>query len=315
MVQLVQERQNQAATADTSELSSFSLSELPVDQSRPPALMQGPYVPLSTSTPVHASPDNIQYTEAAEAESSFWQVIPNILQRSLYPSLATMGSSPSTASSPSIPLARRVINEIEEHQRTVLDIYAEGMDREMNTPPVLYSDEQQVEIKNTLTGSQLVETCAEVQDNTLQPESPEMVDTSAQQVDPTNIQNHDVKENAESVEVDASEQQVQAVNTDSQVEEDQQESEIPEDQTSQASQDDYYQFATDDDEQDDTIQFGNLVTQPFLSRSVKSTHYRGRLFKFYTNVTRILKSLSTTITCQCLFANSTNGSMVRCVFE
>ena len=34
--QLVWERQNQAATADTSELSSFSLSELPVDQSGPP---------------------------------------------------------------------------------------------------------------------------------------------------------------------------------------------------------------------------------------------------------------------------------------
>ena len=35
--QLVQGRQNQAATTDTSELSSFSLSELPVDQSGPPA--------------------------------------------------------------------------------------------------------------------------------------------------------------------------------------------------------------------------------------------------------------------------------------
>ena len=34
--QLVQERQNKAATADTNELSSFSLSELPVDQSEHP---------------------------------------------------------------------------------------------------------------------------------------------------------------------------------------------------------------------------------------------------------------------------------------
>ena len=44
-IQLVCKRQNQAATTDTSELSSFSLSELPVDQSRPPALIHGPYVP------------------------------------------------------------------------------------------------------------------------------------------------------------------------------------------------------------------------------------------------------------------------------
>ena len=69
--QLVWERQNQAATADTSELSSFSLSKLPVDQSGPPTLMQGPYAPLSTSTPVNMPSDNNQFTEATQDESSF----------------------------------------------------------------------------------------------------------------------------------------------------------------------------------------------------------------------------------------------------
>ena len=95
--QLVWERQNQATTTNTSELSSFSLSELPVDQSRPPALIHRPYVLLSTSTPVHASSDNNQYTEVVQDESSFQQVIPNIPQQSLYPSLVAMGSSPNTA--------------------------------------------------------------------------------------------------------------------------------------------------------------------------------------------------------------------------
>ena len=109
-------RQNQAAITDTSELSSFSLSELPVDHSGPPTLIHGPYVPLSTSTPVHVSSDNHQSTEAAQDELSFQQVIPNITQQSLYPSLVVMGSSPNTALSPSILLTRRVINNIEEHQ-------------------------------------------------------------------------------------------------------------------------------------------------------------------------------------------------------
>ena len=86
--QLVQERQNQAATADTRELSSFSLSELPVDQSGPPTVIHRPYVPLSTSTPVHVPSDNQQTTEAAQDESSFQQVIPNVSQQLLYPSLA-----------------------------------------------------------------------------------------------------------------------------------------------------------------------------------------------------------------------------------
>ena len=133
--------------------------------------------------------DNNQYTEAIQDEISFWQGIPNILQQSLYPSLAAMGSSPNTALSPSIPLVRRVINEIEEHQRTVPDSYTEGMDRETNKSPVLSSDEQQVETKNTLTGPQPVDMNADVQDNMLQPESPEKEDTGIRQVDPVDVQN------------------------------------------------------------------------------------------------------------------------------
>ena len=69
--QLVHERHSQAAMADTSELSSFSLSELPVDQSGPPTMIHGPYVPLSTSTPVHIPSDNQQTTEATQDETSF----------------------------------------------------------------------------------------------------------------------------------------------------------------------------------------------------------------------------------------------------
>ena len=44
---------------------------------------------------------------------------------------------------------------------------------------------------------------------------------------------------------------------------------IPDDQTSRALQEDNYPTAIDDDDQDDTIQFGNPVTQLFLSRSVR----------------------------------------------
>ena len=102
--QLVQERQSQAATTDTSELSSFSLSELPADQSGTPTVIHGSYVPLSTSTPVHMPSNNQQTTEATQDESSFQQVIPNISQQSLYPSLVAMETSINTAISPPISL-------------------------------------------------------------------------------------------------------------------------------------------------------------------------------------------------------------------
>ena len=52
---LIRERQSQAATADSSQLSSFPLSELPLDDNGPSTVLQGPYVPLSTSTPIHMS--------------------------------------------------------------------------------------------------------------------------------------------------------------------------------------------------------------------------------------------------------------------
>ena len=48
----ITEKQSQAATADTSELSSLTLSKLSVDESGPPTVLYGPYMPLSTSTPI-----------------------------------------------------------------------------------------------------------------------------------------------------------------------------------------------------------------------------------------------------------------------
>ena len=53
VAKLIRERRSQAATTASSELSSFSLSKLPADTSGPPTVLQGPYVPFSTSTPIH----------------------------------------------------------------------------------------------------------------------------------------------------------------------------------------------------------------------------------------------------------------------
>ena len=143
------------------------------------------------------------------------------------------------------------------------------MDRGTNTSPVSSSDEQQVEMKTTSTGQKPVVLQAGLQENTLQLESPEIEDTGVKQADPTNVQTQDFEENDKPVEIDTSKQQAQIADTDSQVDDEQQEPDIPEDQMSRASQDNNYQTTIDEDEQDDTIQFANLVTQPFLSRSVR----------------------------------------------
>ena len=78
---LIRERQSQATTADSSQLSSFPLSALPLDDSGPPTVLQGPYVPLSTSIPIHMPQNNQQPMDSAPDESPFQQVIPSIPQQ------------------------------------------------------------------------------------------------------------------------------------------------------------------------------------------------------------------------------------------
>ena len=186
-----------------------------------------------------------------------------------------MGTSINTAISPPIPLSRRVINDIEEHQRRVVNSYAEGMNRGMNTYPVQTLDEQEEEITTTTTRQKAAITQAETQEETLQLESLENEDTGAKQANPTqdqdpaSVQAHNMEENEVPDAEDTSDMQVQDGNTDSQVNGEQPDPDIPDDQTSRASQDDNNRMAIDDDEQDDKIQFGNPVTQPFLSRSIR----------------------------------------------
>ena len=164
--------------ANTSELTSFSLSELPVDQSGPPTVIHGPYVPLSTSTPIRVPSDNQQITGAAQDESPFQQVIPNILQQSLYPLLAAVGATINTSISPSIPFSRRVINDTEECQRRALDDSVKGTTRGTNTSPVPGPEEQEEEVITPNTGLQAGIIPAEPQEETLRLESLETQDTS-----------------------------------------------------------------------------------------------------------------------------------------
>ena len=147
-------------------------------------MIHRPYVPLSTSTPVHLPSDNQQTTEAAQDESSFQQVIPNVSQQSLYPSLVAMGTSINTAISPSIPFSRRVINDTKEHQRRVLNSYVEGTNKGTNTSPVQTLDEQEEEVTTSKTGQKARITPTETQEETLQLESLETEDTGIKQVNP-----------------------------------------------------------------------------------------------------------------------------------
>ena len=157
-----------------------------------------------------------------------------------------METSINTSISPPIPLSRRVINNIEEHQRRALDSYVEGTNRGMNTCPVQTSDEQEEEITTTKTGQKARIIPAEMQEEILQLESLETEDTSMKQVDPTpgqdseSLQAQNMEENEVPDAKDTSDMQVQDDDTDSQVNGEQPDPDIPDDQTLRASQEDNY---------------------------------------------------------------------------
>ena len=141
--------------------------------------------------------DNQLTTDSALDESPFQQVIPGIPQQSLYPSLAALGTSINTAITPPIPFSRRVINDIEEKQRKVLEDTVEGITRLTNTSPILEVEEQAEEAIVPGITSQARTTQADTQEETLQPESSEIEDTGVKKVDiprdhktgPTEVQN------------------------------------------------------------------------------------------------------------------------------
>ena len=238
--------------ADTSELSSFPFSELPVDQRGPPTVIQGPYVPLSTSTPICVPQDN-QYTmDSVQDEPPFQQVLPNISQQSLYPSFIAMGTSLNTSVSPLIPFSRRVINSIEEHQRKALADSVEGTARGTNTSPFPDLEEQEEEVITPNTNLQATTPQADTQEEMLQLESLETEDTRVKQIhtaaEGQNTGNTDVRDVPDIIK-----SQIPNDGTNSQHNDEDDDIDMPDDQTSKVSQEDNYSIAIDDDDHDDTI--------------------------------------------------------------
>ena len=89
---LITQQKQEAATADTDQLSSMPLSQLAMDDSSPPVMHYGMHVPAATSTRTHTEMD----TYTLQQEDTYQQIIPGIPQGSLYPTLAALSSKERT---------------------------------------------------------------------------------------------------------------------------------------------------------------------------------------------------------------------------
>ena len=90
---LITQQKQEAATADTDQLSSMPLSQLAMDDSSPPVVHYGMHMPTATSTPTHVQID----TYTSQQEDTYQQIIPGIPQGSLYPTLASLSSQERTS--------------------------------------------------------------------------------------------------------------------------------------------------------------------------------------------------------------------------
>ena len=85
---LVTQHKQEAAMAETDQLSSMPLSQIAIDDSGPPIVHYGTCVPIAASTPTGTD----VHMHSSQQEDSYQQIIPGIPQGSLYPTLSSLSS-------------------------------------------------------------------------------------------------------------------------------------------------------------------------------------------------------------------------------
>ena len=99
-----------AATADFSQLESFSLSSLAADDSSPPQVNYGTEQPLAVSTPRASSTS----TREIQATEIYHQIIPGMSEH-LYPTLVADSSLSTPAVDDCSKLHRQITSELDEY--------------------------------------------------------------------------------------------------------------------------------------------------------------------------------------------------------
>ena len=85
---LVTQHKQEAATAETDQLSSMPLSQIAMDDRGPPVVHYGMHKPAAVSMPTGTD----IHMHSSQQEDSYQQIIPGIPQGSLYPTLSSLSS-------------------------------------------------------------------------------------------------------------------------------------------------------------------------------------------------------------------------------
>ena len=108
---LITQQKQEAATADTDQLSSMLLNQLAMDDSGPLVIHYRMHIPAATSTSTHVGMD----TYTSQQEDIYQQIIPGIPQGSLYPTLASFSSKERTSPEETQTLCDKVSKGLEKY--------------------------------------------------------------------------------------------------------------------------------------------------------------------------------------------------------
>ena len=144
---LVTQHKQEAAMAEVDQMSSMPLSQIAIDDNSPPIVHYGMHMSITVSTPTGTN----VHAHSSQQEDSYQQIIPDIPQGSLYPTLLSL-SSGTVASNDEVQSLRdkvskglnKYLQDTEQHHALKVN-YFDDTTRPTNISSMLEASEQVIE--------------------------------------------------------------------------------------------------------------------------------------------------------------------------
>ena len=117
---LVTQHKQEAAMAETDQLSSMPLSQIAIDDTGPSVVHYGSHMPVAASIPT----GTIAYSHSSQQEDSYQEIIPGIPQGSLYPTLSSLSSGFVASASNAQSLSNKVTKGLDQYLHDTEQLHA-----------------------------------------------------------------------------------------------------------------------------------------------------------------------------------------------
>ena len=117
---LVTQHKQEATTAKTDPLSNMPLSQIAIDDSGPPIVQYGTHMPVAVSTLTGTD----VHMHSSQQDDSYQQIIPDIPQGSLYPTLSSLSSGTVASNDEVQSLCDKVSKGLDKYLKDTEQIHA-----------------------------------------------------------------------------------------------------------------------------------------------------------------------------------------------